>query len=339
LNGKLTPLTVIAGSVPILQSSLEELQKQTGIMAKANVGFTPMDTTTAQWNSAMALYPAFMKKLEGMGYTAKPEDQIFKLSDSDVFREELDMRVMQYLLGQIADNTKKQLEGVYNMPEGASFWFPNSALAALQAGAGGGGLTPVNTPGVISAGIKLSGIGMTLNPAVTNPVTSNWNPLVPLGPFPGGVAPWQSNMDQMLQTPGERLGGTTSQSFVDAVVAGLAITAPPSGVVPEGFFTQMQSALNSVFAPFLNWLTGGSQGKPTTPFSTNSRNTGAEVAGLLSRRAEAKTSAINFKLSIDSTTQLICDGRTLATIIKPYLLDDLLNATGTTGSVTRLATI
>jgi hypothetical protein len=96
----------------------------------------------------------------------------------------------------------------------------------------------------------------------------------------------------------------------------------------------MKSALDATFAPFLNWLTGGTQGKPNTPFSTNSKNTGAEVAGLLSRRAETKASAINFKLSINSTTQLICDGRTLANIIKPYLSEDMFNSNGTSGSIT-----
>ena len=43
----------------------------------------------------------------------------------------------------------------------------------------------------------------------------------------------------------------------------------------------------------------------------------------------------NLNLDVQSTTQLIVDGRTLATVIKPYLYNDLLRAESESGSISR----
>jgi TP901 family phage tail tape measure protein len=474
--GNLTPLETLTGVVPLLSSMDEELIKQTGIMVKEGLPFNPMDTTTAQWNTAMGQYPAFLQKLVGAGYKPDTEEQIVKLSDSDIFRTNVDMKIMQYLLGQIADNTKKQLEGVYNMPEGASFWFPSSAIPYLQAAAGGNsGLTP-DDGGVITAAINNSTIGMTTNPDVknplsmisdwitnlmkpygptkdeffggnvgqtknpdvTNPATSTWNPLgtgtVPVtnlptaqanaaqllgqympGVFPGnvptppstpstptspstpppsGVAPteekswldrikefmqnrqetsmsdqgmsrmgWKEDVKNLAQGIDKLFGGKDDKTDLyshDAALRGAPVrdmptaeeraareaalagqtASSPSGPKIAGdseiagtgsWLSGIISSMESSLAPLANLFAGNGRPYTNTPPPSG---VASDVKDLLKTNDSAKPSVINFKLNIQSTTQLIVDGRTLASIIKPYLSEDMFNTNGTSGSIT-----
>jgi hypothetical protein len=103
----------------------------------------------------------------------------------------------------------------------------------------------------------------------------------------------------------------------------------------ESWLSGITSSMESFLAASpLASLFAGNQG--ARPYTNTPPPSGvvSDVKDLLKTNDAAKPSVINFKLNIQSTTQLIVDGRTLASIIKPYLSEDMFNTNGTSGSIT-----
>jgi hypothetical protein len=299
------------------------------------LGYQLGGMTAAQFASIQGQYAAIRGQILARGGTSEETPQLVMTDDGQWISERKDWKIIQYLLGQIADNTKKQLEGIYNMPEGANFWFPSSALASIQNAAGGGGITLDNLPGAISAGIKMAGttgpgMGMTINPNVTNPITSTWNPLIPMGPFQnptplGGInqTPTPGSwLDQLLKPVGPPAPDTTSNEMFSKILDMLttlnstlfkpSFTPPPSGVGGTPFMGDQESFANAI-----------SEG----------------IGGVLGLGKEVKLPTLNTKIELMSTIQLIADGRTLASVVAPWLGEFLSNFNGSTTSQTLSAVI
>lgn len=102
----------------------EDSKKQKGL------GFSQGDYTREQLASATGTqYDATAKLLEDLGYKQDISDEIFITKNDELIKvESKDMKIVQYLLQQIEKNTS-ELDGMYNLPEGATFYAPVNALA------------------------------------------------------------------------------------------------------------------------------------------------------------------------------------------------------------------
>jgi hypothetical protein len=76
----------------------------------------------------------------------------------------------------------------------------------------------------------------------------------------------------------------------------------------------------------------------TAPGIADTAGLSAELNKISNTLSKGAVSA-NLSLEINSQTSLMVDGRVLATIIKPYLYEDLLRFEGSAGTLTRVVSI
>ena len=94
------------------------------------IGYDFMDVTYEQFQSVMDEYERLKAQIEEAGGTVEETGLLmfFKDRSSPVYMEK-DWKLVQYLLQQILDTEEKQLDGIYNLPSGASFYVPFQAYA------------------------------------------------------------------------------------------------------------------------------------------------------------------------------------------------------------------
>jgi TP901 family phage tail tape measure protein len=107
-----------------LQDAAKQMQKDFNI-----VNF---NATSLQLQQAYAQYKnrvAEMTQIFGpYGWKENPEVFGYTTTDDQKGVTKLDLKVFQLLLEEIADNTEKTVDGIYNLPEGAEFYAPITAL-------------------------------------------------------------------------------------------------------------------------------------------------------------------------------------------------------------------
>jgi TP901 family phage tail tape measure protein len=124
-----------------MQKGLDISKKNGDIPDLKDISFGTQDLTKSEYDNALKGYESLKKQLEGLGY--KPVEgeeakQIEILKDGFTV-EKRDQKIIQYLLGQIEKNTK-ELNGAYNLPEGASFFVPYQAAKMSVDSVGNGNL-------------------------------------------------------------------------------------------------------------------------------------------------------------------------------------------------------
>lgn len=130
---------------PAFISIAEQQLKELGIISKntANDGldFQTFDVTKSQLEAVLQnQYPILAKRLESMGAKIDPQEIIAITSEGYISNQKADWKIVQYLLQQILDVNEKQLDGMYNLPEGSSFYVPyNAAKYGLNQQGGGAG--------------------------------------------------------------------------------------------------------------------------------------------------------------------------------------------------------
>jgi TP901 family phage tail tape measure protein len=280
---------------------------ESGEIGKAsNVGIQQFDVTSSQYKQAEAQYGGLKTRLEGLGYTAKEEKQIVKLTDSDFFADRKDFKLMQLLLGQIADNTKGALDGMYNLPTDASFMV-NIAAAIMDA----------ETRAKIAA---QAGTGAT-----------QYTPKEIFDAREAGVLKWKELMNpDTVAAPSNVTGGfqTPPYSSMPPKVQ-VNPAEPPRPYQPDyaggiDFASKLAQMLQNIF---FGSTQGGQPG-------IGSRSKPDDFRGLSGSQAAAQVNT-KFDISFQSTTQLMVDGRILATIIKPYLSSDLVQTQQSQSTITR----
>lgn len=114
----------------------EEVLKQIEAEKEAkqeSVGFQTIDASQAQLNQIMnGPYQNLLSQLTPLGYKEDTEQTIAITNDKVIVPMQKDMKIIQYLLGQIEKNTEK-LDGVFNLPSGASFFVPQQVLEYYKA--------------------------------------------------------------------------------------------------------------------------------------------------------------------------------------------------------------
>jgi hypothetical protein len=328
--------------------SLQEenkIKNTSGSVAGTGLDFMEMDITRAQLEKYVPRAQNLTKQLEGKGYKSNVEDVLIATSDNQITKQHVDMKILQYLLGQILDTEKKQLQGVWNLPEGASFWVPlQSMIGGKDEGKGGKGkLDPsIFAPDATATeGYDWkSSVKETIKEEFPTFTMKKKDPWELYGERREPATPLTTNMDDYyLRHPGEKPGITAGVSDGTSTI------------------DKLMATLNNVFRSIAS-AQGGRAGWPgVEPSRAGLSGAGAAAAGSKTLQYEhllreyaggsqpggsmrgggGDVSPIANKIDIkfSSTTQLTVDGRVLATIIKPYLASDLVNTNQASGGITR----
>jgi hypothetical protein len=279
----------------------------------------------------------------------------------------------------LIDETKKNgLQGIYNLPEGATFMVPVTAYEMSKAtttemAGGGGGISSADVIAMMAELIRTLNLpkATVVNPLEGENLTTKapgegftfggqeykmFGPPVPEGtqytvgnPMPVMITNWQ----QTLESPAERLkreyelpAETPLQQQTKQFLApeNQPMASPiPTWVpqwlqdlfgflkTPPPFVTQEGAQQNNLQQPSTEmppWL--------KTLFSQQSLLATPATPSVTQLQEDQRPITTALNLSVDSNIKLLVDGRTLATIIKPYLYEDLLRfGTSTTSSTSR----
>ena len=183
-----------------------------------NLGYQFMDVTQAQFDQAMKGYAPLKSSITGAGGTVEETPLLTFFSDStNPMLMTKDWKLVQYLLQEILKVNEKQLDGMYNLPSGSSFYVPFQAweMDTETRKAGAAGATDVNITGLdqpttkFSSAVDMFGNSVTamvdiFGRALTGPA-SEANPYVDkygrpkIGPNSERVVP--SDYNKTIPTP------------------------------------------------------------------------------------------------------------------------------------------
>ena len=301
------------------------------------VGIRKMDVTSAQLTQALTGYEALMRTLEGFGYQRDEQYEIAILQDGVIRPMSKDWKVVQLLLQDILDVNKKQLEGVYNLPADASFYVPFQGYK-LGFGQGGGGTGAMNwraiadefaraasekflqynpfeefSRGGYEAGFEALGYKL-FGP----PKPEEIQPTL----LPGRTLPEQIDIEDYLKRYGQQVGPPVTK---EPYKPGIGLERI------EGALLKIKDALPDTSrwrGPYLppGGIPPGAPTQPGYPIPTPFRTEMPKIENKLS-------------LNINTTAQLLVDGRLMAAVVKQYLYEDLLRGTGISGSNAMTITI
>jgi len=290
--------------------------QQAGTVSTPGKGldFTQMDITEPQLRMAEARAAPLTKELEGKGYKSNITDTLVATTDEQISVAHGDMKIIQYVLQQILDTEKKQLQGIWNMPEGASFWVPlQSMISGGSTGhpAGVDIKDPTVTGPNATAKDSMSAISNfgTLKelqmPSVEKAIADE----VKKSTIPGPSIAKDDYMEKILGGNPRGATGAEGPSAIEQLIAVLKGMLMPAGSLgPVGLGGGLKEGAGGI--------KGGKQFGPSQT---------------------REQSALQTKMDIrfTSTTNLMVDGRVLASIVKPYLAADLLKTNESGGTVTR----
>jgi TP901 family phage tail tape measure protein len=288
-----------------LQMGLKSAE-DTGKINKKAMSFGSQDLTKAEYDTALAGYEALKEQLKGLGY--KPEEgeaQIEILKDGFTV-EKRDQKIVQYLLGQIEKNTK-ELNGAYNLPEGASFYVPSDAMRL--GGNGGGNTNPTADPvanAITEATKRISNYSpkdydRTMNRYGYNEDGTSIK-------MENGETLWlkykkaddKASLDSNYNYAGTRgfreadTASMGSTNIIQQLLQGLTLPSPNTGL---GVGTGPAFDFNSLLQGLQNIST-------------------------------------RLNLTIDNTTTVQLDGRVIASVVKQYLKNDLVRYSNSSSTQT-----
>lgn len=290
----------------------EALKRREDEFSKIDVGFEEFDVPRDVLNQAIAQSKILGEQFSKYGYKVDLEDLITITNEGQVELNKADWKLVQYLLQQILETEKKQLDGIYNLPEGAGFYVPYQTLnLAYQKGlneAAGGSLA--NLEDILS---KLQ-----------------------FGPAPEQLAEGQPESGV---TSLEDLKKTKSR-YDDLIAREMATegrypTSIPAGErylpsrVPRGLRGEREIPEPSLWDRIKSFLEDlrnipWEAGNDSGDIDTLREN----LRGMFETMSSNLSTALN--LNVNSTTTLVVDGRVLAEVVKQYLHEDMIRYEGTT---------
>jgi hypothetical protein len=257
----------------------------------------------------------------------------------------VDARVLQMIMGQVRDIDQKQLDGLYNIPEGATFWVPVTAASQKRTGGTGGGggdldalvrtlqliLEQQTKPTTVAAGPMTEDeehmrrlLGYDWG-AVFDPLASATNAAtVALGGFTEGLltggysgepyaGPKEGFKGPRWIPPeaGQDTGLGSMLAELGRALEGILGIAPGTSLKID--FTGLQNALIAMFSTPLTM--------PNAPTGTTP-GAGTNPAGFI------------INLILDTASKTVIDGQMVANVVKKYFAKDFVKAEGTAGSIT-----
>jgi len=298
--------------------------------SKVDLGFQTFDVTNPQLaqivDRANAMASVWEQKY---GYTPDiTEELAITMKDNVVEPMKADWKIVQLLLSQIEENTS-ELEGIYNLPEGAGFYVPYQTLnlayqKGLNEGQGAGGALAeeaftykgegttealrqtTQTQQLISDMVRgnatqlaktTAQIYKTYLPQITTPKTEYAGQK-----FPGYTAPKFSGKPRFDE---EMMPETWADKIKDAIMG-------PNPNIPD-----IWKAIQNI--------TGEGEG--------------VNLKSLFDSVSSNINNTIAMNLNSVSTIQLVVDGRVLADIVKTYLYQDTVAFEGSGGTINRTLVI
>lgn len=288
---------------------------------------------------------------EKFNYDFKPEDQIAISQEGIVKPLHADFRILALLLEKIVDQNQKQLDGQYNIPEGATFWVPLTAAYYRNTGNNGDTdiskwLSELDTESLDTAGNELQAAAQSLmdaagaqkdafitdavgGPLVKKPFFAGEydypaQPKEPEKPFFSG------GMQDVYDTINRLLDFEPKLDDKEKVYQSFRSKEQEYYPTKEPADTGLEtSAITSFFNSLREFLTGlGFRSTNVDPAKINSlpAQTSAQNVPVQQTRLDLK---------MENTTNLIVDGRVLASIVKPFLANDLIRTEASQGTISK----
>ncbi len=303
-------------------------------------------------------------------YEQKPEE--FGVIFSDYVTDVLhgDNLAVKLALEKIVDLNQKQLDGMYNIPEGATFWVPITAAyykpdAKATEGGGVGDIpgveentsaTAMNTRALdqlrehllrenkntYEEGAKM--LGQKKDDARQERLVDR---------FRGSEANEKGNPPKTLEDQYamrgrgysreeevNKLGGGSDRMDVYRKLIENFKSKDDSTKNDSGnFIEELKNALMKILLGTVSNGLGVGKGAGISASSiTGEGGTGGQAKGLLGNRdmnSVAPTVSARLDFRIDNTTTLMVDGRVLASVITPYLASDLVRLEASQGTITK----
>lgn len=295
-----------------LMSLAESELEESGLISsdkEKGIGFSTYDVTSQQLASIVngPQYEQMAKDLEALGYKLDEQTEIAVTSEGSLNSYTKDWKIVQYLLQQILETEKDQLEGFYNFPADMFPYIPVTPgmLSLMQNGGGGvGGIIPEPENTRVPAGVR----GEQKGPAGRIPIVD------------------------LIDTIDQTVKSATAQ--VNNVSDKLDwINKPRPIPLYEG------SSMNQYRTPLEpeKEIIGESAGeiKPlqdTLTLDTAPLTAAIGAAMLNFSQTVLKNLSTRLALNINNRMVLQVSGRVLAEIVRPYLKDELIRYSNTGGS-------
>jgi len=309
---------ISAQSFQEAEAFLKQLGKVGRAQAPGSAQFQEINLSSKMYDTIVTATKVMEQRLSKAGLPINEQDIIAYFNDDQFKGMHLDNVALRLILEQILNVEQKQLDqGMWNVPEGTTLWAPftsewNATHNAAQGGGGPGKLDltgeqykgPEDTANYIKNATYadyakyLAGKG-TLGQSVT---------LSPAEKYA------QEGSLFNIKNRGGRNIIDTRKEAIDEYLAGGAATPIKSTPTPPSFWSSITGGVFDKGGFFDNMFNGNMWKHPDSGSSLN-----------------APTAKLGLNLTSHMTIQL--DGRTVATAIKVYLLNDLVamsKAYGTT---------
>ncbi len=317
---------------------LEQMGKIAKDEMSSALDFQTMDVTSGQLYSVLTnQYPQMLKTLEGYGYQPDETSIIPVLKDGIVAPLKYDWKIVQYLLSQILDTEKKQLDGLYNLPSDSTFFVPSQTLQ-MAYNAGVNSATPETGGGSALAALNALSQQQTLSDKIAD---IDWSDMfkkyTQYSLLTGDTT--------SVKTPTTKSTGMgdlklfeSQQTERDQYYQHFYTRDQEDMMLPSAFDNSMNKLL-TYFQQIFGNLTLTGIGTTDAGLNPEAQKGGyfSELFDMISGLSTSLTT--NLRLEINSHTTLLLDGKTVAEAIKPYLWEDMIKYEGTTGTVTRVVAI
>jgi len=361
------------------------------------VGFESYDITQAKFDQAMTGYDALRQKLtvgpdgKPTGYVSEESPLVQMFKDGVVRTNSKDWSIVAVLLQRMLDIDQKQLDGMYNIPDGASFWIPynEELIRMLQAGFNGTGdgsdvvgaidnsadrivsaiegLSPeaiANYDKMQIEKLKQQGYGQlpegfripTITPALT-PYSVREREREGIGGHGAGLYYPNELLNQPkdiykvdkygipIETPNQNYGQKPITptltpldlinrliSAIERASGGRGFGSKPTPFEEASHDYRDREKFPSGTGPIPGYGTGIFGVGNGAGMGAGLLNLFGSVLGGMKQESPQQT---KIDIRMDSKVQLIVDGRTLANVVRVYLLNDLLKAQAGFGTGTK----
>lgn len=299
-------------------------------------GIQQLDITSQQGSGLQGMIDYFTSFLsrEFPQYEQNPEQIGVIFSDYVTAVLHGDNLAIKLALDGLNDKAQKQLDGQYNIPEGATFWVPLTAAYYRPENQGGmGGLPAVDSAAVdgnTNATDRNTQALDSLNLALQNEIRR-------------GVPPLETRERYLRNIDPGNLAAQNEQRRHEVPLAAqqrynLALTNEQRRYqVPSPAAGQQQypnnAGITNLLDRLFNWLQGISS-RPATGVAGAVEQYRGITAQSSAQQVNPQVNA-RLELQIDNNTQLIVDGRILASIVSPYLAQEMVRLEAAQGTVTR----
>lgn len=293
------------------------------------VGFQSFDMSQAELANVVEgpQYANMVKELTGLGYKLDEQTEIAITNEGTMTKYTKDWKVVQYLLQGILDVNQKQLDGMYNLPDGASFWVPYEA-AKLMGVANSSGDNAAFKEMMGAANVMDQAADKMLDAANKGAEDTTTTPIekTPMQKFREWEEKYPATNEPKYKTTEEQMQAFRAQEQKYPTTA--------TEEKPTVFDT-----LETLFRSLIETLKFDPNGLAPNPGDQTSRlqqpivnpvPTSNKISDL--NNVSAQNVSTKLSLNIENRTMLQLDGRQIAMVVKQYLKNDLVRYSGSGSS-------